>query len=851
MECVVTYNTFATTASSEKITLAVLEASKRLMGWSLHSGAVYSIPFTETIVTSVKDSGTSLTEGSSTSLSSNSYYLDAQNEMLYIRMIDDSNPNGKYVSTTFKMFFATAPVTLPHDLASGEEVYWSPSIESTSRFGVELDTIKQMGEAIEGSGTLSLYNERAYWSPRFDKYVFDNQNCLIYSWNRDLLPSEAKLLFKGKVESRTWSDKKISFKLKDLVSILRDTISTPNLVDVAGARIPTNMQNAKQRMILGRLFGHRPTNIDEVLDGYPVTGTIAVTTSSETITGTGTSFLSELCPDDQISIAGEKYTVATIASDTSLTVSSTYTGASESGLSTTVVPSLPKRYTNRVWKLSGHVLRQPETIIAGGATVNRLVVQSTRDFFAGDQVYIGTLGSGELVTIDEVLNDTTCILSTSLNSIPSIDTPVLRPCVQDVRINDVRLEFYRDYTVDADTGTLTLLDNAERNAGPIREMVQNITFTNGSRSVTGSGFEGTIEPGYMLRVRGNAAFFQVLSVESDTALTLTEVSTYTDTDKGQYSSLIFDPTEHVLSCEILGRTNEGTTEGVMPRTGPEIVKLLLTDAGLSGVLDNDSFTDTSESVPFDIAFVVPSNFKDNKTFTYREIVNNVNKSIFGAIIQDQNFQLKYTLLEPKKPVTARRLMDSDILKLSVKSTASEMVRRVVVEYNRKEYDYEQGDEGINYATQSSQTAEYILGTSRERTFSCYLTQQSSAIVLANRWSFLLEYSAGSITIETKLQTIDLDINDVIDIDHRDLYERLGGTSKRKIVAIERISKSGSGVVIEAVDLSNAFNRVCIVNDITSDYSDTAEEDRLYGGFVTDEYGLIDNEAETFGSNVIW
>ena len=59
---------------------------------------------------------------------------------------------------------------------------------------------------------------------------------------------------------------------------------------------------------------------------YNLSGSIAATTGSSTITGTGTLFSKQLIPGDFVTIKGMSYRVTNIASDTSLTVSPAYRG---------------------------------------------------------------------------------------------------------------------------------------------------------------------------------------------------------------------------------------------------------------------------------------------------------------------------------------------------------------------------------------------------------------------------------------------------------------------------------------------------------------------------------------------
>ena len=59
---ITTYAAFKEEESSSKITLAIMEASKRLKGWELDSGSVFSLnSFNVAIIESIEDSGVGLT----------------------------------------------------------------------------------------------------------------------------------------------------------------------------------------------------------------------------------------------------------------------------------------------------------------------------------------------------------------------------------------------------------------------------------------------------------------------------------------------------------------------------------------------------------------------------------------------------------------------------------------------------------------------------------------------------------------------------------------------------------------------------------------------------------------------
>jgi len=67
-------------------------------------------------------------------------------------------------------------------------------------------------------------------------------------------------------------------------------------------------------------------------NGAPLTGTIAVTERSTGVTGTGTLFTTELAVGDNIKIGTELFTVSTVTSNTSLTLTTPYSGTNNSGI---------------------------------------------------------------------------------------------------------------------------------------------------------------------------------------------------------------------------------------------------------------------------------------------------------------------------------------------------------------------------------------------------------------------------------------------------------------------------------------------------------------------------------------
>ena len=77
--------------------------------------------------------------------------------------------------------------------------------------------------------------------------------------------------------------------------------------------------------------GYYSNNARAYFAGAALTGTVSATNGGTAITGAGTAFTSQLSAGQTISIGGVYYTIATIASATSLTLASAYTGTTGAG----------------------------------------------------------------------------------------------------------------------------------------------------------------------------------------------------------------------------------------------------------------------------------------------------------------------------------------------------------------------------------------------------------------------------------------------------------------------------------------------------------------------------------------
>jgi len=338
-----TYYTESLKTRSENITLVTLEAVERLKLFNL-AGTDYE-RFVDNFVVGVKDSGVALTSGT-LPLSLNKWHFEPTTKKLTINV--GANPKTRDISVTYRLFFSSAPVNLPFDLSSGSVVEWEPYVVSIGSIGQQLDE-EQTGVVLESSSSVDFVNSDGRWDLIFDRYIFENQEIKFYSWFPNIPITENVQLFSGVIESKSFSDSRISLKVKDFVYKLKNKVNLGLFSESDGIMLPSILGTAKRR-IYGQADYVKTVSLDATLGGYSITGVLSATIATNILTGVGSLFLSQLSPGDELTFlvsgASEKIAVQSIESNTSLTLGKII-DYSILSLSATVKPEISSRYKNR------------------------------------------------------------------------------------------------------------------------------------------------------------------------------------------------------------------------------------------------------------------------------------------------------------------------------------------------------------------------------------------------------------------------------------------------------------------------------------------------------------------------
>jgi hypothetical protein len=329
------YQDFAAKSRSQKILLAHLQAKQKVKLFELVSGSVYKKK-TAGYVVEVKVNGSYLTLSSDNNPALNEFYYDSISGYLFINI--GSDPRNSSVYLTYRFFFSNLPIDLPANITSGEVVHYDSRVKAIGNLKLELD-YEATGIALETSSSISLDSNDGYFVDLFDGVIWENNQVKFWSYNKALPSSEAKLIYRGLINEKSYTPTEVRFSLKDELSKLRQTIQMPRFSELDG-HLENTILGKPKRLILGRVDQMPVVGIDKVLDGFTLMGTLTGSADrnlldgtvsglfgSDTLNGLDTLFLTQLAIDDKIKVIGAfneySFTVESIISNTSLVIKET------------------------------------------------------------------------------------------------------------------------------------------------------------------------------------------------------------------------------------------------------------------------------------------------------------------------------------------------------------------------------------------------------------------------------------------------------------------------------------------------------------------------------------------------
>lgn len=842
---------FINAMASEKIIFAHVHANKRVINWSVHSGNIYKRTLPN-FVYAVKNGTTDLTQVASIgAITAGTFFYEVSTATVYIELSDSSDPVDAEMIIKYRLFYANKSFSASWDTTdTGEHVHYEGRILKAPAYDHQIG-IEQKLSSVVGKGSLKLQNIDAELDEIYEAFIYENQEVYIYSWNQEIPMSEAQIIYRGRVTNKFYNNDSIQFTVKDQLFDILQTIPQSTFTDADN--VNDSVKGDVKRWIYGRVDGLQLQSVDQIGEGYDITGTVAGVTDSLTLTGTGTSFLSELSPGDSITIETQELEVEDIASDTSLTLTDQPSYAF-TGKTLSVVPVVPTVTKNRDHFVAGHATAKLTKTIVNALQFNRVILDDTSGLNAGD--FVEFADTGERIEIKNVAPGNIIVLRQNMVTLPAVSTNVTRQPIQRVFVEgqQVLSDSFTISNSSAET-TITFDSNVEFDLAKAKNIPIDLTFTNGSRTISTiedvdlTEFFQTrdwIRPANITYT----TYYEILKVNTQSLTIRTNFSEANITDDGTRKSPNYIGDSTIVSCDVLGRTVDNTPSGTWIETGADTVKDILTQLGITN-LETSSFTEAALDSDHLVSMSIPHNPGSSLT-TAKSAIDKINKSILAALTLNNDLELRYKVLLVESGDDLVEISDSDVIDFKIKSTNGKTYRNSIVNYRHQDIVRETLESGNRTTTYSNEFVEKYIGTNDSNTIDVFLYNVDSAEIISHRDVYYNQLGKSTITIRSDLRLEALKIGTAVVLNFQRLYKRYGDSSTRKKIAYITGKKvDGEGITFIMSDLSNTFNQSAIIApNTTNDFSSATEDEKLKYGFITDSNGIVDSDEDTANTNLI-
>lgn len=844
-----TFDEFINNPRSEKITLVKAKSSQFAKIFQVMEDGLTYYRDVDFFIDSVKDELFPYVKKESLPLLPREYFFDAQAKRLYLKTAELNDPRNWQIVLTYQHFFSTAPVILPYDLSDGEKVEFEPLVDSIGSLGQQLDD-ENTGVVLESSSSVKLINSGSYFDGIYDVLTWENKEIEFYLWGPQIPINQAKKIFSGVIESKSYGDDFVGFTVKDFVFKLQGILDQP-VFTVDDGRVQDSILDSAKRRIYGRVKQMKCLSVSAILEGYENYGTITGVTGDKFLTGTG--FLSRFSSGDTITIINNdeeiEFGVDSVDSDTQVGLSEELE-ISFSSVAFKWTPVNPFRQANRTWNISGHKLFEVNTEILNVLGANRFEVDNTDGLMAGDSIFINSSqGVIRRISGNEI------VTANTITPLPVIGDTLLKSPIYTARDGIRKFVINRDYTLDNTEARCNLVFNslAEFNVAKPKTISYTFTFTSSSRSVTTSAttdLRQVIFTNDWIKqdTAGVSNWYEVLEVREQEIILRTP-SLESGSVSILYKNIEMINDESLITVDCIGLGYDFGEGEKWVKTPSDVARHLLQNDAQFTSLNVDSFNKANEECEHTVSLITPA--LGNGSEKIKDVLTKINNSCFGSVYQDVNLNIAFSILNSKKPDLGSFLKDDDILDWS-SDTSNNISNETEVNY-RPYVDLISGEDTFEVQNFNSGFVDSIIGISKKETREVYLYDDDSALTMAQRISFFNSLSLGRVTVKTKLNLHNKSVNDKLYISLDRLFKRYGGRSRRKIGVISSIKKDGFGSEVTFNDLGNVFNRVpSICPDTEPNYPSSDDDSRSKYGYIVDDLTLTpDSNSELeLGNNLI-
>lgn len=212
--------------------LIVLKPRRKVTGFAVFAGSVYSVALDYGTVIELTEDATALTEGSSTSLSAGQWYYDFDAKVLYVRTSTSGDPSGFTIVATTELYCATIATNwyrVPTD-SSTRQVHFEGVVTRPPDFTISASDV-MFGVIPVRSTSLELVGLEQNFTKHFYDSSWNSAKVECYHWLGKMQTGNMAKVFAGVVDSLQYSDAAVSIKIFDQVDLLTKQWRSPSGID--------------------------------------------------------------------------------------------------------------------------------------------------------------------------------------------------------------------------------------------------------------------------------------------------------------------------------------------------------------------------------------------------------------------------------------------------------------------------------------------------------------------------------------------------------------------------------------------------------------------------------------------
>ena len=381
--------------------------------------------------------------------------------------------------------------------------------------------------------------------------------------------------------------------------------------------------------------------------------------------------------------------------------------------------------------------------------------------------------------------------------------------------------------------------------------ITNNEFNEGTATNIDESIGQSVRTRDLIRIQGEEVNKFVIDSQSS-YVEVSEVSTETLSGTGIFRNPNYINDTSLITCSAFGQTLDGTITGEFSGTAADAVKVLLTDNGLSDFLNTTTFDEAALNEPLVVGIYAPYTLQTQPP-TVLDIVNRITISTLGSIGLDENFLFKFQLLNGFKPDSLdsiRRIDNNEIRTTVSESVTPSPIFRYTLRNVDASYDLGEADPTSKLIRLENARIGRLTDLDTTESFDLYLRKEVDATAIADRYLNYSQRFNRIVSFQGSLSLEDVSIGDIVLLDVIEIKNRQRDNIPF-LGMVTRFTRNGQYINISVDDFGGLFLRsTTFANDSSPTFSGSTETERILGTFLTDDNGIIDNNEDTFGFNVL-